>query len=186
VKICGRCNQALPVSDFYPKTGGGQGVTGMCRTCIKSRQNEYHKANRESSIIRMRDYRSRTLARQRASDRQRYAENPEARLKYVREWRKKHPDRARASYNKWMESNWHIKYAIGARRRANKINATPAWLSEEHHREIANTYKTCPTGYHVDHIIPLNGENVCGLHVPWNLQQIPAVENMRKGNKLVA
>lgn len=69
--------------------------------------------------------------------------------------------------------------------------ATPSWLTFEQKQDIATIYehmRDCRsvTGedYHVDHIVPLKGETVCGLHVPWNLQVMPAYVNMSKSNSL--
>ena len=60
--------------------------------------------------------------------------------------------------------------------------ATPAWADRDAIREI---YKNTPEGHHVDHIIPLRGKNVSGLHIAENLQYLPALENMKKGNKIL-
>ncbi len=70
-----------------------------------------------------------------------------------------------------------------AERRASELRATPKWLSKEQKAEIFQIYKSCPEGYHVDHIIPLKGNNVSGLHVPWNLQHLLASDNIKKSNK---
>jgi len=58
--------------------------------------------------------------------------------------------------------------------------ATPQWADAE---LLTGIYQNCPEGYHVDHIIPITHELVCGLHVPDNLQQLPATENLQKSNK---
>ena len=68
------------------------------------------------------------------------------------------------------------------KRRAAKLNAIVAWTNLERIKEI---YKNCPKGYHVDHYFPLQGENVCGLHVENNLQYLTASKNISKGNKLI-
>jgi hypothetical protein len=62
----------------------------------------------------------------------------------------------------------------------NRKKRTPKWANL---KTIYEFYKNRPIGYHVDHIIPLNGENVCGLHVENNLQYLPINENLAKSNK---
>lgn len=65
----------------------------------------------------------------------------------------------------------------------NVLERTPAWADQN---SIRNIYLNCPEGYHVDHIVPLRGALVSGLHVPENLQYLPAEENLQKGNKFIS
>lgn len=78
--------------------------------------------------------------------------------------------------------------AMEAARRAAKLNATPRWLSGDDIKAIDQMYEkasamTAATGipHEVDHVVPLMGRDVRGLHVPWNLQVIPAYQNRAKG-----
>jgi hypothetical protein len=74
----------------------------------------------------------------------------------------------------------YMYFAKKAKYRATKLKATPKWANLVTIKEI---YQTCPPGYHVDHIVPLQGKLVCGLHCEFNLQHLPASENLSKGNK---
>lgn len=88
-------------------------------------------------------------------------------------------DRSRNHYY----ANKSSYLARNALRRAKKLNATPSWADHEKIKEI---YNNCPEGYHVDHIVPLQGELVSGLHVECNLQYLTAEENLKKHNKFIA
>jgi len=90
------------------------------------------------------------------------------------------------SYKKWYESNKHIRAASTAKRRAVIKQAMPTWLTPKHIEEIKDIYKLASTQkMQVDHIVPLQGKNVCGLHVPWNLQLLSAKDNLTKSNKVL-
>lgn len=98
-------------------------------------------------------------------------------------------------YNKlWKLNNKDKVLAQGAYRRAKKLQATPKWLTELHILEIEQFYSDAQETawlnedckpHHVDHIVPLVSDIVCGLHVPWNLQLLIGKVNLSKNNKLI-
>lgn len=84
------------------------------------------------------------------------------------------------------------KELVNVRRRRFR-DATPKWLTAEQKLEIRFHYRMAialsratKVPHAVDHIVPLQGDNVCGLHVPWNMQVMTQGENLRKSNKLIA
>lgn len=107
-------------------------------------------------------------------------------------YKQKHPELNRAQVKKWKLKNPAKVRAQKAKRRAAKLNRTPSWLRPVDFRHIQVYYEisrrqTQATGikHHVDHVVPLQGETVSGLHVPWNLQVLEGRENSRKNNKLL-
>lgn len=89
--------------------------------------------------------------------------------------------------NHWVNGGfkpWNKTSKSGMTRAALLKQATPPWLTSEQRIQIRDLYNNCPDGYHVDHIMPLKGQNLSGLHVPWNLQWLPAKDNLSKGNKV--
>lgn len=144
----------------------------------------------DCSVVNQRAWRDSNPEKSRESSRKWKKENPEKFLKSSMAWRSKNPEKCRESVRKWMDVNPDKLRKNSALRRAALNGAKPKWLSKEHLAEISSIYRSAvdlelKTGvkHHVDHIVPLQGKNVSGLHVPWNLQVIPAVENMKKGNR---
>ena len=116
------------------------------------------------------------------------AVNTEAMADYQREYRKNNRDKFAKYQAKWEDRNRQYKNEKEARRRARKLSATPAWLTESDLDAMRAIYAeaqrlTNETGilHHVDHIYPLKGRTVCGLHCPLNLQILTATDNLSKG-----
>jgi len=89
----------------------------------------------------------------------------------------------------WGKNNPHKLAARDAKRRSAKLQRSPTWLSKDDLWLIQQAYELAELrtrlfgmAWHVDHIIPLQGKLVSGLHVPTNLQVIPGIENCKKSN----
>lgn len=107
-----------------------------------------------------------------------------------RRWYLENKDKADAASKKWAEKHPEAVNARFAKRRATVRNRIPKWANIEKIKEFYKTAKDMESStgikYHVDHIIPLQGENVSGLHVETNLQIIDSFSNWSKGNRLLA
>lgn len=66
---------------------------------------------------------------------------------------------------------------------AKRRTATPESWRPLYRKQLKEIYRNCPEGHEVDHIVPINGKNVSGLHVPWNLQYLPIAANRKKSNR---
>ncbi len=116
--------------------------------------------------------------------------NSSTRQEYMSAYAKEQKQKIKQIASKWQKNNKGKINANTAVRHAAKMLRMPAWLTKEEKQRIRCYYQLSAMRtresdivWNVDHIVPLQGENVSGLHVPWNLQVIPASDNFRKNNK---
>lgn len=135
-------------------------------------------------------------SRARINTRQRelYKLSPTKKIESAKKWSVKNKETVKNN-DRLKRKNNPIKYralsnAAVRKYQATKLRRTPKWLSKEQLQEIKEHYILAAelswlsdSGLEVDHIVPLQGKNVSGLHVPWNLQVISAYENQSKGNR---
>ena len=184
-RICIKCNIEKS-SDFFPWQRGKARHTNCCKSCMNIRRTARELANPEK-----RD-RYQAIRRDKETQRKKYMKN---RMRYLAADKKNKQENP--SYYRELRRQLALKNP-GRTREKNrqhylaKCRASPRWLSPIQRALIQEFYevsiaKEIQTGikYHVDHMVPLKGSSVCGLHVPWNLQVLTAADNVRKKNRLV-
>jgi len=180
--ICKKCQQDKPEAEFYFKAAGR--LATSCKVCHNLQVKEWQAVNKE----KVRGY-------VRASCKKAYDENPEKFRKKSLARRAADREKSRKivskSYKKIYASRRERERARLSAASAARRRLPPNWLGAIFMAQIQEFYDvakavTMQTGvmHHVDHIVPLNGKTVSGLHVPWNMQIISASENCAKGAKV--
>jgi hypothetical protein len=180
-KTCFKCLCVKPLSEFYKHKMMADGHLNKCKVCTKADVMRH----RADNIERVQEYdRGRGMLPHRVAARAEYAKT-DAYKTSIRKSQKRYQ-----SEN--VEKRRTIKLVCQRSREAGKLSRTPKWLSAADKALIRARYAearwmTARTGikHHVDHIVPLLGKSVSGLHVPWNLRVIPQRENTKKSNKFM-
>ena len=163
MKTCSKCKLQLDFTFFRKNKTNKDGYQYQCKTCHSESCKKYYENNKEKV----------------------YAA--------TEKWKKNNAARIKEQAVKTRKRNKANRTALQMKRHASKLQATPSWLTKEdlqeiqYHYNIAAYFTWLSGGFvkhHVDHIVPLQGKEVRGLHVPWNLQVMIAEDNIRKGNKL--
>ena len=167
MKKCFKCNINKPLNEFCSDKRRPDGKGSECLACKRLRSKKYRKQGKDKEYWQKEEVKQRK-----------------------REWNKKdyklNKEKYRSNNKKWIKENYkrhrRNQTASCAKYRALKKKATPPWANLEAIRQF---YLNCPEGMEVDHIIPLQNDKVCGLHVLENLQYLSRSDNAKKSNKLM-
>lgn len=173
-KICRVCNKRKCLVFFSKAKGNKDGLANRCKTCTNIVSAKHYLINKEKYKLRRKEWYAKNKDKFNAYSSEHYYKNIEHSKKIRRRYYREHKIEALVRKKK---RELLIKKRI------------PTWANQ---KEILNIYRereriSKETGilHHVDHIVPLQGKNVCGFHVENNLRIIPAIENLSKQNKLL-
>ena len=170
MKTCSKCKVSKDPSGFSKNSAKKDGLQAKCKACNAA----YFQENRESIAAYKAEYYQENREVVAAKGAKYYQENRGAKLAKNSKYQKANPDKRRA---------------IAAKRNAAKLQRTPAWVDFEAikavYAEAHRLEELDGIPRHVDHVIPLQGELVSGLHIASNLKILTAEENLSKSNKFV-
>jgi hypothetical protein len=167
MKTCSRCQIGKSYDLFYKQAVNSKdGYQAHCKACDNARKKNWILKNPELAAT----YRK-------TSDINRY---------------KNHKNKVQQKNKNWKLKNPNKVAAMDAKRRAAIILRTPIWFTNDDQWMVEEAYELARLrtqifkfDWHVDHIVPLQGKLVSGLHLPHNLQVIPGLENLQKSNCFV-
>lgn len=171
-KICTKCNKEKSFKEYHKRSKATDGLRSACKSCCKVQSADHYKRNIDIRKQQQIEW---------------YRSNKEKISLYNANNYLENRDKRKRQRDKHYNENKPMYLAKSAKRRALRLRATIKY--SENKRFIEAIYKKCSEyreqgfDFHVDHIVPLNGKNVSGLHVQWNLQIVTAKYNLQKGNK---
>lgn len=166
-KTCTETNPQL-LSAFVADKRYKDGFQNRCKVCQKKYDADRFRKNRTKILQQSQTY---------------YAVNIEVARAKRAMWRAMNKAYAKAYGAEYRKLNPGKELAKSRRCQLAKKNSVPLWITKAQVDEMTRIYENCPEGYEVDHIVPIQGRNVKGLHVSWNLQYLTIAENRSKSNK---
>ena len=155
-----------------------------------ARQNKYNAENRDEKAVYDKKYREENFDKYSARVKKYYEDNRAKYLARQNKYNAENRDEIAARKKKYREDYPEKKAAADAKRRAAQLERIPSWSDKSDLKAIRKIYARCKrinklTGipHEVDHVIPMQGENISGLHHSTNLAIIPAALNRSKKNK---
>jgi hypothetical protein len=194
-KRCPRCDTNKTYPEFRKNRSAKDGYDTYCKVCRKGMADpEYHKryfqTHRKEFKVYAEKCNDKFGEKHKANKRQSYLDNREAILLEKKKYYLENKESILEYKSSYQKANRYKKNAIEAKRHTSKLKRTPLWLTKDQLDQIEHfywlsrdLYNVTGQKYNVDHIVPLQGKGVCGLHVPWNLQVLPVDINIAKGNK---
>lgn len=156
--VCTKCGVNKDEAMFSKNKARASGRSNYCKPCMAEYLKGYYERNKQKHVAR------------------------------AAEWKKANPEKLKASTAKHYRKKKSYYHQAVVARRAQQKAAVPGWASQdalvECYKAVAYFNELYPSvGFHVDHIVPLKHDKVCGLHTPANLQMLTSAQNRAKGNR---
>lgn len=206
-KTCTKCKENKSLESFSKRKLSKDGKCSRCKSCMNSVNDSWYKKNKEKHNLAAAIRYKANPEKYKIAASKWQRENPEKFRNYQTRWEQENSKYRKEYFASWHQENserrafqekfrrkqnpekfrkWCAAY------RARKLRATPSWFGELDDLVMTEAYhliglREIATGFswNVDHMFPLKGNIVCGLHVWNNVQVIPETVNKSKSNRMI-